>query len=264
MKGQLAALMLGIGLASAQAAAEARVEKFIAYTEGELSVDADGRVEGVALDRKELGAPIMQAFEDRIRQWRFKPIVQEGTPVDAKARMRLHLAITRPVGGDEMTLFFQNVTFVDHSTAADQRQAVTALEPPSFPEEPAVRGIGAQVVMVVRTDSEGRVVQAAAGQVELLGTSIGKWPVRDARAFRRNSEKVAARWQLPAYPDTVLRIPVRFAPWATGDRWIRARMVPVEVPGWVVLELSSKDLVTLGDGGTESSRRWQLLTPTDS
>lgn len=255
-----AVLLLGAAAASAPAVAKDELEIFTAYTRGELTIDPEGRVVDLAVNRKQLGDVVMQGFEERIRQWRFEPIIENGQQVRAKAYMALHLVAIRQPGVDGVRLAFENVQFTDPLTQAAARVS-HHLAQPRYPTDEAMRGIGAEVKLILRLDAEGRVAEVATESVDLFGDDVGSRAGRHAGNFSRASEKIAAKWRMPGHEGNVVIVPVRYSPpGAHGERWIRTHSVPVDVPAWVTLEKSSDEVVTLGAGGAESSERWKLLT----
>ncbi|WP_146907393.1 hypothetical protein [Arenimonas daejeonensis] len=262
MKSIFAALLLLGAVVSAPAVAKEEREVFTAQTTGEMTIDEEGRVAELSVDRRKLGDEVMQGFEERIRQWRFEPIVENGQPVRAKAYLSLALVVVRQPGEDGIRLGFEHVQFKDPPTQAAMQKASNRLVAPRYPTEEVARGVGAQVNLILRLDAEGRVAEVATESIDLFGDDVGTQAGRHAENFSRASEKVAKAWRLPGYENGVVTVPVRFRPPGTrGERWIRTRSVPVDVPAWVTLEKSSPDVVTLGVGGSESSGRWKLLTP---
>ncbi|TNJ33059.1 energy transducer TonB [Arenimonas terrae] len=266
MRAVFAALLLGCSLGSPPAAAAPDLEIYTAGTTGELTIDAEGRVVDLSLDRKKLGDEVMQGFEQQIRTWRFEPIVEDGRPVRAKAYMSLRLLAIRQPGVDGIRLAFESVRFRD-PPAGDEGvdEAISdSLAPPRYPTPQVKQGIGAQVVLMLRLDEQGRVAEVATESVDLFGNDVGRRPGQHAASFQQASEKAAAEWRIPRFSGQVVSVPVRYSTMsARGERWMRTRSVPVDVPAWVELERSSAGVVSLGPDGSRSSERWKLLTSLD-
>ncbi len=259
-----AVLLMVVALASTPASASERLEVYTARTTGELVIDTEGRVVELSLEHKALGDEVMKGFENQIRQWRFEPILQEGSPVSAKALMALDMVVIRQPGVDGLRLGFEQVQFKDPAQWQSDEKLSRGLKPPRYPREAGERSIGARVNLLLRLDEAGRVTHAAAESVKLLGDELGNAPARNARLFSRAAERAAADWQIPGIEGGVVVVPVSFMPYNyRGERWIRTRGMPVEAPAWVAIERASKEVIALGDGGTQSSERWKLLTPLD-
>jgi hypothetical protein len=264
MRAVFAALLLGCALGSPPAAAAPEPEIYTAETTGELTIDAEGRVVDLSLDRKKLGDEVMEGFEARIWQWRFEPIIEDGAPVRAKAFMTLRLLAVRQRGEDGVRLAFEGVHFRDRAAEQASQRISEALAPPRYPAEEAWRGIGAQVSLMLRLDDEGRVAEVATVSVDLFGDDVGNTPNRHVANFSRISEKVTKEWRIPEHKGRVVTVPVRYSPPGTrGERWIRTRAIPVDVPAWATLEQSSTSVVALGASGSKSSERWKLLSSLD-
>lgn len=263
MKIVFATLLLAGAIASSPADASDGPQVFTAYTTGELSIDADGRVVDLKVDHKKLDVAVMRDAEAQMRQWRFEPILEDGQPVGARARMSIHLVATQDPGVEGFRVAFDRVHF--RELAQDERGQPSShrLPSPTYPHNGQVRGVGARVDLLLRLDEEGRVSRAAVTRLDLLGNVAGNDAV--AAEFIRSSERSAIQWRLPNHKGRTVIVPVRFhPPGSKGDRWIRTLGVPVEVPAWVVAERSSTGTVALDVGGVESSERWKLVTPLGS
>lgn len=256
------ALLLVSALLSPPATAGDEFEVFVARTTGELTIDAEGRVAEVSLDRKQLGDSVMEGFERLIRQWQFEPIEQDGRPVRAKARMSLDLVVIRHPEVEGLRLGFEQVQFIEPARQEAAAPSSYSMQPPRYPEEELRRGIGARVMLLVQMDAEGQVTSAAAESVLLLGEEVGRHQERHARNLGKAAEKAAAGWRLPGIEGGVARVPVHYyAPNQGRDHWIRSRSVPIDPPAWVVAAQASNRVIALGAGGGKSSERWKLLTP---
>jgi hypothetical protein len=261
MKTVFAALLLAGAIASSPAHAADGPQVFTAYTTGELSIDAEGRVVDLSIDRKRLDVDVMRDVAAQMRQWRFEPILENGRPVAAKAAMNINLVAVRDPGVDGFRVAFESVHFRDLAKDRKVKAESGSLASPMYPFEGHQRGVGAKVMLLLRINDQGRVASVAATSVDLLGNIKGDAD-RFAYQFVQASEKVAARWTFSSYRSQSVFVPVRFTPPGTsGERWIRTLRMPIEVPAWAVAEQSATGVVALGLGGIESSERWKLVTP---
>jgi hypothetical protein len=258
-------VLLSLLLAAAPAfAAETDVEVYTASTTGEVVIDTEGRVVEVSLDRKTLGNEVMQAFEDRIRTWRFEPVEQAGKPVRAKSHMALQMEATREKGADGLRLRVESVQFNHPVQRSSDEKMVRTLTRPHYPRDAMERGIGARVDLLLRLDENGQVTDAAALGVRLLGEEIQGSPALHARYFIRAALQAAAGWRIPGVEGGRAVVPVRFSAHGDrGDRWVRTRGIEIEVPAWVANDQASGEVIALGADGGQPSEGWKLLTPLD-
>lgn len=249
--------------------AGARSEIYTADARGEITIGADGRVLAVELDdRAALGREVASTFERQVSGWRFEPILEDGRPVNAIARMQLRLVAINEAGEDGTRIGIRQVWFTDPPGAAPATGASAfRMAPPAFPNKAGQAGFGADLMLVLRLDNDGAVVDAAVDTAHLLGPS----GIRTAEAGRRVKEfsdaslRAAADWSIPGIPGNVVRVPVRFhldpgAVPGSFSGWHRTHAVPVDVPAWV-LALEG-DEVSLSGGGAASGHV-RLLTTLD-
>mgnify|MGYP006172757127 CR=1 FL=1 len=197
MKRVATALLLLGAWVSAPALAADEPEVYSASTTGEITVDVEGRVTALVLDHKELGADVMRAFEDKVRGWQFEPVLRDGAPVPAKARMTLELLLVRQVGVENLGIAFEDVQFFDPVERKVAEGVSASLAPPRYPEESLRSGIGARVSLVLKLDADGRVIDVAAQEVNLLGEESGHQRDRHAREFTRAAVRAASNGSNP-------------------------------------------------------------------
>jgi hypothetical protein len=260
MKKLLLSLLLA---ASPVFASSPDVQIYTARAEGSLTIGADGRVLDVELTSEaSLGTGVLEGYEQRVRSWRFEPIVEDGQPVNAKGLMRLSLVARREKGDDMATFAIRGVQFLDPPGKATEWPR---LAQPSYPSNALKAGAGAEVMLLLKLDAQGRVQSAATEQLALLGVATRQAHQANLAAqFRRSAEKIAMEWTIGGQPDgQVVRVPVRY----TTDRWARGwaptAMQPVELPEWAVLELTAKQATELSAGGVATAGQFKLLTPLD-
>lgn len=259
-------LLLSLLLCSTTAvAAPGDVEVFTASAHGSLTIGADGSVQDVELDsHASLGEGILDGYEQRVRQWRFEPVLESGTPVVAKARVHLSLAATRTKGTPGARFTIRRARFLDASGESHAGWGTR----PAHPVYPAIalrEGVGAQVVVMVQLDAQGRPAKVAAEQLELLGVPAGRSNLgRLAGQFRSSAEQVAAKWTFQGQREgDVLRVPIRYRPGGMAGGWVLTVVQPVELPEWAAQERERQQAVELGYDGVATAARFKLLTPLD-
>jgi hypothetical protein len=258
-------MWLALLLSAAPALAEPpRLELYTARADGSLTVGADGRVLDVALSSSvDLGKDVLAGFEERIRAWRFEPIVENGQPVNAKGRMHLSLVALREVGADSATFGIRSVQFLDPPGTAPA-DAQPGLKAPLYPANGLRAGAGADLVVLVKVDAQGQVLSAATETLELLGVASRQAHQKQLAAqFRLEAERTALAWVLPGLEaGSMARVPVRF----TTDRmagWTSTVPQAVELPEWAALELASEQVKDFSASGLASAEQFRLLTPLD-
>lgn len=260
MKKFLLSLLLA---ASPAFAASPDAQLYTARAEGSLTIGADGRVLDVELTSKaSLGTGVLEGYEERVRSWRFEPVIEDGRPVKAKGLMQLSLVARREKGDDMATFAIRGVQFLDPPGAATEGPH---LAPPSYPTNALKAGAGAEVMLLLKLDAQGRVQSAATEHLALLGVATRQAHQANLAAqFRRSAEKIAMDWTIPGQPEgQVVRVPVRYTTdrWAAG--WAPTSMQVVELPEWAVLELASAQATDLSAGGVATAEQFKLLTPLD-
>ena len=252
-------LLLAVG-AVAHAADEPQV--YTGYSSGTLTIAEAGAVVDVDLDTDDLGAEIVTAYEQRIRQWRFDPIVEDGQPVRARARMQLRLVAVRVPEQDGMRLGFEKVTFADDTQTPARPSDHARMPPPRYPSAALRAGVGAVLELTLRVGADGKATEVAVTGMDLLGEHVGTTneQARHAQALTDAVLAVADGWTLPGSAGELVTVPVTFRP-GMGRQWLRIRSFDVEVPAWVAIAQGEQVTVQLDAGGQRSSTRLQLLTP---
>jgi len=175
---------------------------------GEIGIDPAGAVFDYRIDT-ELTPAVKALVERSVRQWTFEPVLRDGKATHAKARLHLTLIARRMAEGFQLQV--ENVRFSGY------RDAVS-MEPPRYPKQAAINGVGGDVLVAVRVDATGRVTDAVAVQTS--------WPYKkvDARAAEKwgallegASVEAARRWRfepvdaaLHAEGDTTLVVPISY------------------------------------------------------
>lgn len=259
-------LVLSLLLAAAPVlATPPEVQVYTARAEGSLVIGTDGRVLDVELSSDaNLGTGVLEGYEQRVRAWRFEPIIEDGRPVNAKGRLQLSLVAAREKGNPTATFGIRGAQFLDPAVASVKADG-PRLAQPGYPENAYRAGAGARVTLLVKIDGQGRPARVATERLELLGVATGQSHQRNlATQFRRSAEQVAAKWTFSGHAEgELLRVPVWYSTeqWARG--WVPTTMQAVELPEWAELELAKEQATDLIAGGAATAARFKLLTPLD-
>lgn len=228
---------------------------------GKIAVGPDGLVRDYKLT-SELPAAVAGLVERNVRSWKFEPILVDGKPVIAETRLRMVLHGT-PVGEDRYTLKVENVWFGEPERAHD-------MKPPRYPTVAARAGLGAKVVLVLKLDADGNVVDVLAEQTSLDKRTrseqvADKW----RRVFEQASVAAAKKWKFTPGETvngeavgSLVRVPVTF--WVGGSpkddsgRWKAYVPGPVNPIPWVtedsMASQAERDRLRDGDAQPLSSR----------
>jgi len=203
----IAALVLLLALpAGAQAQAE---PEYSLDATGEIQIAPDGSVHSYKLDKGQKPM-VEQALDKSIRHWRFEPITVEGRPVIAQTRMRITLQ-ARPAANGDYELKVSNVQFGEPGRRNKMR-------PPRYPTEAAMAGLGARVVLVLKLDRAGKVVQQHVEQTSLSARAANEKVAEDwRRRFEQVSIAAAKHWTFDLTEivdgktsESSVRVPVEF------------------------------------------------------
>ena len=263
--------------ADAQTARKARqeVEATLLVT-GHVDIDRTGQVSAFAVDEPDkLPPPVASLVNRAVPQMRFEPVLVDGAPVLARAKMSLRMLAT-PLDDGNMTLRIASANFGDEYAPDDAARVRSAsMPPPRYPENVARGGGKGTVYLLLQIGRDGKVRDVVAEQVNLnaIGTA------REMESIRRDLARSAvdtARREWTFTPPSegeaasqdywVLRVPVSFQ--LHGDRetaygqWSAYHPGELVRPDWAQPTPPgfSPDALVAGTVSPETSR-FRLLTP---
>ncbi|MFT4198827.1 MAG: hypothetical protein QM601_13160 [Pseudoxanthomonas sp.] len=239
-----AMLLLGLGWSAAACADELRM----AVT-GEVGIDPQGNV--FAVDIQTVVTPaVHDLLEKTVRQWKFEPVVQDGKAVYAKSLMHLDLLAKKVDSGYQLQ--------VDGVRFCASRRAL-AMQPSSYPREAARARVMADVLVAVRVDAGGQVVDAVATQVAFPQRGIGPSQAASwSKTFAKAAVEAARNWRYaPAdvaagdLADATLIVPVTYrvdAASASTEGWRNLpNVISTPIP-WLPAAAQSFDATGLRQG----------------
>ena len=213
----LAAITLAASAANvfAQAPAAEGESVLTLRVDGELSIDAEGRVLDYRIDTR-LDPQVESMVRRAVPSWRFKPILSDGQPVIAKSPMRITLAAVEHEQGYQVkvdNVVFRPNTQAEHEAEeaalkAHPRMSVEgetpgprvwitsrSLRPPKYPPDMQQAGVEGIVLLNVRVNPDGTVAEVFAGQSSLLNVKGNAGVLDRARVIlERNASAAAKRW----------------------------------------------------------------------
>ncbi len=150
-------LSLSAALSAPAWAEEAKVLEM--DVRGQVQIAPDGHVIDYRLDSK-LAPTVADLIGRNVRSWRFEPIIVDGAAVTAKTSMNLQLRAEPAAGKDSFTLRIANLRFGDLGRALQ-------MKPPKYPGEAVRAHVGGKVLLAIRVDESGQVVEAIPRQTAL-------------------------------------------------------------------------------------------------
>jgi len=265
--------------ADAQSARQARqeVEASMLVT-GHVDIDREGKVVGHAFDQPEkLPAHAVDLIERAIPALRFEPVLVDGAPALARAKMSVRLVAT-PVGDSagNMHVRIASAHFGEEYSDADRTSVRRSdLRPPRYPMNVAQIGGKGTVYLLVKVGRDGRPQDVVAEQVNL--TALGN--ARQMQMIRNALSKTAidnalehwtflppeeGKWVSQDY--WVVRVPVQFSLDDERDaaygQWRAYHPGERQRPVWAAPTPPGFSPDTLLAGGvTPETSRFKLLTP---
>ncbi|MBN8888039.1 MAG: hypothetical protein J0I77_20165 [Rudaea sp.] len=155
---------------------------------GEIQISPDGHVSDYKL-RSQLPNEIATLVDKNIRGWTFEPIQVDGHAVTAKTAVNMQLK-AEPVTGDQYKVRIVGVHF------GSPMQSRAQIRPPRYPPSAVRAHVGGKVLLSVRLDETGKVVEAMPYQTSLDVRTSNE---REAQEWRKLLESAsidaAKRWQ---------------------------------------------------------------------
>lgn len=183
-----------IGLTCFMAAAVAHVASGKApavlelAADGEIQIATDGHVSDYRL--KSTLAPAVADLVDRnVRGWKFEPILVNGVPVLAKTAMHLSLQAVPVDGNENYSVKVVHISFGDP-------KLIGGGKPPRYPEDAVHARLGAKVMLAMRLDATGKVIDVQPYQTSLAARASSEVEAeRWRRVFERAAIAAAKTWQ---------------------------------------------------------------------
>ncbi|WP_368563109.1 hypothetical protein [Pseudoxanthomonas sp. UTMC 1351] len=257
-------LLLFLVSAAAQAQQDAKPTLSMTVT-GHIEIAPDGSLHTYQLDKdKGLPPAVQQLVEQNLRGWTFEPITVDGRPVIARTRLRLMLSAEEVTGGYQLKV--ENVWFGEPTRSSKMR-------PPQYPMQAAYAGLGARVILVLKLDASGKVIDVHSEQTSLGAITKNEKQAEEWRAvFEKVSVAAARRWKFdvteiiegaPVETSSV-RVPVDFEMMGSTskNRWRGYVPGPRRPAPWVADEVAATHAIdNLGANDTQPlDSRFKLKT----
>ncbi len=241
---------------------------------GTVDIDKSGEITSHVIDARDKLPDYVANLVDRaVPALRFEPVLVDGQPVLARAKMSLRVVATHADEGN-MTIAIRGAHFGEESGARQAGIRSVSMKPPSYPESVARIGGKGIVYLLVRIGRDGNVADVFPEQVNL--TAVGNRQQMNLIRRRLSEAAVIAarKWTFSLSGEAladdrehrVVRVPVNFA--FADERapkygeWSAYLPGPKEKPGWGRPDPAgfSPDALAGGSIQPEESR-FRLLTP---
>lgn len=181
--------------------------------EGKLRIATDGRVASLSFATP-MTAELRTALESRARTWEFVPVLADGKPTEAEARMILDLVARPHADGANFTIQIAGAWFDDPARVEAHKRFGLVMENASarirhngplwgvrYPRQLQSLGIEGKVMVAVRIAADGRVAEAAVLQSMLVDAKGRDRAVEAALRQLEDSALAGARqWRFIVEP----------------------------------------------------------------
>ncbi len=187
---------------------------------GTIDVKPDGSVASYHIDQGDsLPEGVTRLIANNVPNWTFEPVLVDGMPVLARARMGLNIVATH-AGEDKHTVRIDSASFGDAEEDRATGESVSSgkMDPPRYPDEAASSNMTGIAYVLLKVDQQGQVADAVVEQVNLtvLGDAAQLKRARDI--FSRATLRAARNWtftpprrgELADDPFWVVRVPVDY------------------------------------------------------
>lgn len=251
--------IVGLVLALFSLAASAdSAEIFRAHGSGTLGIDTQGRVTEVNFD-KSFGDAVDAPLINKIKAWRFEPIVEDGRAVAAIAHFNLALQAELANSASD-ALKIVDVAFVD--PPGQSKPLFKNIQAPKYPRRQLQNGFGAEVIVRVETDAQGKVLNVAAEGGWLTGPpTLESRQTKAFEDFVSASIKAVSVWDFTGVASAEHRsfsLPIRFAI-ERDSPWSRAHFVERAPEPWMLIA-DGVEVTALLEGGQARNAQIKLLS----
>jgi hypothetical protein len=195
----VAALVLLASIFSAEAADRSKpIEKaeMSMLVSGSIDMRPDGSVERYAIDHADALSPaITQMIGTQVSQWRFEPVLVDGTPVAARTNMSLRI-VAKPVDEKNFNVRIQSASFSGGSDGMDDHMSVLK-KSPLGPMVHAMLDTGidaADLYLALKIGADGKVLDAVVEQVNLFALAGDARMAKVRNILGDSALKVVRQW----------------------------------------------------------------------
>jgi hypothetical protein len=246
---------------------------------GQIDVTPEGRIKSYAIDQQDkLPAPVLDLLQKNIPTWEFSPVMVDGAPVQAHAKMSLRVVAKR-VDDQHASIDIEGAHFGQSGEIPGETVSKKTAEQPKYPDREVQSRVIGTVYALLKIGRDGKVIDAATEQVN-LGVYASE---RDMNVFRSDLSKTTLRalrqWTFnppsigkhAADPYWFARVPVNFnlsingAPPPRNDygKWESYIPGPREIIPWAQKSRLLSESPDASDAGDiyQANQGLELKTP---
>ena len=185
MRKALLCLSLLLSSCMAQAAGPSDIRKQAQASmlvTGQVEVTPEGKIKSYAIDQPDkLPAPVVNLLKKNIPTWEFSPVIVDGAPVEARAKMSLRV-VAKPVDDQHASIDIEGARFGQSGDVPGETVSKKTSEIPKYPDREVRSRVTGTVYVLLKIGRDGSVVDAATEQVN-LGVYASE---RDMNLFRND------------------------------------------------------------------------------
>ena len=209
------ALLSVAALATGPTALRKRMQASMLLT-GTIVVAPDGSVRSYAIDHAEKVPPDVSSLVERnVWQWKFAPVLLNGTPVAAQAKMSFRI-VAKPVGDDRFSIGISGAQF--GQSLPGESISIREMSRPVYPAVAANARVEGTVYLLLRVGRQGEVQDVVAEQVNMGVLDNERQLERWRPVLAKVAVQAARKWtfNVPASGSAAdednwyVRVPVRF------------------------------------------------------
>lgn len=233
--------------------------------DGEVQIATDGHVSDYRLTTR-LAPAVAELVDRSARGWKFEPVLVDGRPVLAKTHMHLRLRAEPTGSGDQVRL-----RVVETNFGAPKG---IRMKPPHYPEEAVQLHLGGRVLLTLKIDEQGNVIDVLPYQTSLDHRASSEQEAEHYRGVLERASIAAARtWHFDMTEmingkpmGTVAMVPIMYTVRDTAtpppNKWRAFAPGPVHPAPWSGQQVV--DAATLKEGAAAALQsRFHLKEPID-
>lgn len=211
---------------------------------GMLEVNQEGVVEDSTVDRAELLPKVVLDFvQQQIADWTFEPTIVDGKAVAVRSDMTV-MVVAEKNESDQYRLRLQAASFSPLGVKEENQITAKDMTPPQFPLYAAQVGVSGTVFLIMKVDTDGKVQDVVAEQVNLHVIDVENQLELYRRVLSKSARRAARDWEFippttgaaAREPYWIVRVPVAFShtnnPYPKYGEWLAYVPGPREPNPW--------------------------------
>jgi len=185
---------------------------------GTVDVTPAGKIKSYTIDQQDkLPKTVLDLLQKNIPTWEFSPVIVDGAPVEAHAKMSLRVVAKR-VDDQDALIDIEGAHFGQSGEIPGETVSKKTAEQPKYPDREVQSRVTGTVYVLLKIGRDGHVADAATEQVNLsvyaserdmnlFRADLSKATLRALRQWTFNTPSVG---KYAADPYWIARVPVNF------------------------------------------------------